>query len=161
MEANILDDGLIEVEIKLVPASKGKRFANYIVDQIVITIVMLCFFIALDYASILNLEGLNPILDRLLGMLFAAVAYILFESLLKGKTIGKYITQTRAVMRHTGEVPDTNTIVKRSFSRIVPFEPFSFLGERAEGWHDKWSETMVIDEKLSVVPEDNIWIEKY
>lgn len=162
MEANILDDGLIEVEAQLVPASSGKRLANYIIDQFVITLFAFGFFFALELSLSLGLAEINSIVDRILGMLFAAFAYIILEGSLKGKTIGKYITQTRAVMQDTGEVPDLNTIIKRSFCRIVPFEAFSFLGEGASGWHDKWSDTMVIDEKLSVLPNDNnTWIEEF
>lgn len=161
MEANILDEGLIEVEVKLVPASSGKRLTNYIIDQIVITLFAFGFFFALELSLSLGFAEINPIADRILGMLFAAIAYIVLEGSLKGKTVGKYITHTRAVVRDTGAVPDLSTIIKRSFCRIVPFEAFSFLSDVNNGWHDKWSDTMVIDEKLSILPDNNVWIEEY
>jgi hypothetical protein len=34
-------------------------------------------------------------------------------------------------------------ILGRTFSRFVPFEPFSFLGS-GHGWHDRWSDTRVV-----------------
>jgi len=93
------------------------------------------------------LEG-NRILDALLSLCIYALLYILLEYFLKGKTLGKFITQTRVVTVE-GKTPDFASIVSRSFARIVPFEPFSFFGDFDTGWHDRWSSTIVIDEKLS------------
>ena len=63
-------------------------------------------------------------------------------------TIGKYITGTRVVDLN-GDAPDIEQYVKRSFSRIVPFEALSFFGSTPGGWHDRWSDTLVIDERKS------------
>ena len=60
-----------------------------------------------------------------------------------GQSIGKMITGT-IVVTEDGQKPSFGQILGRSFARIVPFEPFSFLGNDASGWHDKWSETKVI-----------------
>lgn len=35
-------------------------------------------------------------------------------------------------------------------ARMVPFEAFSFLGER--GWHDSWSGTQVVEVRKPKVP---------
>lgn len=81
-------------------------------------------------------------------MLFFVIYYSVIEGGLKGKTIGKYFTKTR-VVNLDGSQPTFVTFIGRSFARIVPFEAFSFLGDKKTGWHDRWSETIVIDENLS------------
>lgn len=44
-----------------------------------------------------------------------------------------------------GTEPTFNDYLIRNISRIVPFDTLSFFGEN--GWHDKWSETRVINMK--------------
>lgn len=61
-----------------------------------------------------------------------------------GRTLAKYITGTK-VISIDGEKPTFMQILGRTFSRIVPFDALSFLGEN--GWHDSWSDTRVIDIK--------------
>jgi len=96
--------------------------------------------------------GLYFVSNGLIGNLFVlflfALYYLICEGLLKGKTLGKYITKTRAV-NVDGSTMEMSTVVKRSFSRMVPFEQFSFFGSEPTGWHDRWSDTMVIDETKS------------
>jgi hypothetical protein len=36
---------------------------------------------------------------------------------------------------------------------MVPFEAFSALGTPSYPWHDKWTRTVVIDEKASIKSE--------
>lgn len=153
MDSQLLDDAGFQ-EVKLVPASKGKRFANFLIDYIPVVIASAVLFITMDLMGVLSLDS-DGVLDRIIGMIVYALTYIMIEGGLKGKTIGKYITKTRTVMID-GSEPDFNTIVKRSFSRIVPFEPFSFFGSEDGGWHDRWTDTMVIDEEQSVLPEQYV-----
>lgn len=54
------------------------------------------------------------------------------EILLKGKTIGKYITKTIVVMED-GSKPKASDIVLRSLCRLIPFDAFSFLGTEGKG----------------------------
>lgn len=51
-----------------------------------------------------------------------------FETLTKGRSIGKFITGTKVVTLE-GEIPTANVFLKRSFCRIIPFEAFSFLAK--------------------------------
>ena len=129
-------------------ATKGQRFANYLIDIIIAYAII--FGLSLLYYS-MNPEliyveetdaGLN-IMERLIGAFVIAIYYTIIEFSLGGKTIGKYITKTRTVTLNN-EKPDFQTILGRSFSRIVPFEAFSFLGSQPDGWHDRWSKTKVI-----------------
>lgn len=156
---NILDSQFADHdEVKLIKASKGKRFTNYLIDYIFIMIFIVIMFFCLDAFGIVSFMEEDTILDRLIGMLFYAIGYCIMEGGLKGKTPGKFVTKTRTVTK-TGELPDMNTFIKRSFSRIVPFEAFSFLGDDLVGWHDKWTDTIVIDERTSVLPKkDSIFL---
>lgn len=139
MSNTILDSDLSRQESDLVVASLGKRFANLLIDSLVFGFLFV--LIGLFFGNLL-------VESRLMSALLSVLFYFVLESTLQGKTIGKMVTGTRVVDLN-GDQPETNKILLRSFCRIVPFEPISFfIGEKV-GWHDKWSETLVIDEKLS------------
>lgn len=61
-------------------------------------------------------------------------------------TIGIWITGTLMVDSRC-EKPSYSAILKRSFLRLIPFENISFLGHRARGWHDQYSDTYVVNKK--------------
>ncbi len=153
MDYNVLDQEKPE-NLKLVPASKVKRFFNLILDQLAISFFYLLMVNSLGMFSAVDLTKLDQdplsldLMTNLTSILTTAILYCLMEGLLEGKTIGKYLTRTRTV-NLDGSVPELETILKRSFLRIIPFEPVSFLGDHPGGWHDRWSDTMVIDEDLS------------
>ncbi|MDR1877238.1 MAG: RDD family protein [Flavobacteriaceae bacterium] len=127
-------------------ASKWIRLANHIIDMIVYYLfiyVLAIFIIITRVGTSLSFLG-NNFLAQLVFALFYALFMFGMETLLKGKSIGKIITGTKVVTEY-GEKPTISEFLARSFSRIVPFEPFSFLGNM--GWHDKWSNTRVVKEK--------------
>ena len=148
----LLDDNLENSSLKLVDASKGKRLANYLIDLIATMILGFVLGFGLYALGIIGDDVIafmdDPLGSRATGALLIILYYAVFEGLVKGKTIGKMITKTRAV-NLDGTQPEFGTIMKRTISRIVPFEVFSFLGSRPTGWHDRWSDTIVIDEKQS------------
>ncbi|TNJ45308.1 RDD family protein [Tamlana fucoidanivorans] len=138
-------------------ASKGSRFTNYIIDLllfiglfygVIILISVLVYTFVDDVTGFENfvdgLEHVNPFLDRLVTGSMLALLYFFSEWLLKGRTIGKYITKTKVVMLD-GSNPEPIDFLKRSFSRIIPFEALSFLGAGGRGWHDTLSKTFVVD----------------
>jgi uncharacterized RDD family membrane protein YckC len=88
----------------------------------------------------------NNIIDRVVTMLLYGIYMSLIEGIFKGKSLGKLITRTKAV-NLDGSAISWNSAFLRGFSRIVPFEPFSALS--GIPWHDKWSDTIVIDESKS------------
>ena len=53
--------------------------------------------------------------------------------------------KARGVVLEDGSLPSSTGYLKRSFSRMIPFEAFSFLGSEARGWHDTISKTYVVD----------------
>lgn len=68
--------------------------------------------------------------------------YVVFEGLFQ-VTPGKLITGTR-VVDSNGHKPTFFQIFVRSLTRFVPFEPLSFFGSSKSGWHDRWSDTRVV-----------------
>jgi len=138
-------------------ATKGNRFLHYIVDLMAI---FLCFFgvifglIYVYYSNaddtttidnfLYELSNINPLLDRLITGVILAFLYFSLEYFTKGRSLGKYITKTKVVLED-GSAPDSTDYLKRSFSRIIPFEAFSFLGSEGRGWHDTISKTYVVD----------------
>jgi uncharacterized RDD family membrane protein YckC len=145
---------LEDAEYQLVQASSGKRLANLIIDRLlfvaflfgfafVLELMNANFFIYFDSTDI----GIR-ILDQIFTTVFFAVFVFLFEVITKGKTIGKFITGTRAVKQNGNTITPKDALM-RALSRMVPFEAFSALGSPCYPWHDKWTDTHVIDEKLS------------
>ena len=132
-------------------ASKGTRFANFIIDYI--AIIILSFVVGLilgiisellDSYALLDLLDSNIVFEYLFGMLMWLIYYIPFEAFTKGRTLGKYITKTK-VVTHNGMEPNIDSILVRNLCRFIPFEQFSFLGEDGKGWHDSISKTYVVD----------------
>ncbi len=136
---------------KLVPANKGLRLANYLIDTLAATLVVVFFAVFLAMLSPRSLENASEglgLLFQLMSIVIAWLYYTLIETSTQGKSIGKYITGTRVVTAE-GAVPSPETIAVRSLCRYIPFEAFSFLGASDLGWHDRLSKTLVIDERQS------------
>lgn len=154
MNTEILDDLITEqsaAPTEFVLAERSKRFVNLLVD----TILFYIFFIvvAIAFALIDDVLGSStlgfldgPILGRLISAVFYFLFFLSAEWALKGRTIGKYITNTKTVM-NDGSPLTLTAILKKSGSRLVPFEAFTFFGSDLRGLHDKWSDTAVIDLK--------------
>ena len=138
-------------------ATKGNRFTNYIIDLVFIVAVFLALIFIFGYfyysyvedttavdAYLNEEETVNPLLDRLITSVVIALIYFALEFFSKGRSIGKFITKTKVVLED-GSKPTALDYFKRSFSRIIPFEAFSFLGAEGRGWHDRISKTYVVD----------------
>ncbi|RYY94423.1 MAG: RDD family protein [Chitinophagaceae bacterium] len=137
----------------LVPANLAKRLVNYVTD-IILGAILLNFILVLvaqRYPAYVQ-ALLTPPYDMVKTLtisLFLAIYLGLQEALLGGKTIGKYLTRTRAV-RLDGSPISAETAFSRSIIRVVPFEQFSIL-IMGRPWHDSWSKTIVIDEMASTL----------
>ncbi len=146
---NILDDMLHhkgQPENSYPDSEKGKRFANHIIDMVayyILAIIVGILSVAFTDTAAYNEN--NFLVDLVLPILVLLSYYTGMEAMFDGKTIGKYLTGTRAI-RLDGEPMDFKTAFVRSILRLVPFEAFSFLGP-GRGWHDQWSDTRVVDER--------------
>ncbi len=133
-------------------AGLGYRFANYLIDfafSIFIMWVFIAFVVLVLYfvtgtdidQSLDDLGDINPLLDRIMTLLVYAFIMFLTEKLTNGRSLGKLITGTK-VVKSDGSELTTDDLLKRNFSRAVPFDQLSFLGNN--GWHDRWSDTNVV-----------------
>lgn len=148
MNDQILDTELTNQEIKLIPASLGKRFGHNVIDTMLILIPYLGYEIMYN-PSFLNSDS-NSMFDPV-QMIIQFLYFFIAESTLNGKSLGKFVTKTKVVGLE-GYPPTTNNYLIRTLVRFVPFDALSFLFNGSTGWHDKWSDTMVIDENLSTLP---------
>ena len=151
---NILDD----IEYTLYQAASGKRLANFILDY---AIFYLTWRFLLFKPAVSLLILLRQYSESTTAVYFGA--YILaytwsltlkaaFETFAGGRTIAKFITRTRAV-NEDGTRITARTAILRSLARWVPFEVFSALGSPCYPWHDRWTKTYVIDERISSLPD--------
>lgn len=150
-EEQLLDHPLIGYN-EFENAGLGKRFLNYVIDRICFYIFIFIFSAILIVLGIIRIDvlsNINSAVDMLVTMLIYAIYMGSMEAILKGKSIGKYITKTRAVNTDYSPI-SARTAFLRGVSRIVPFEPFSALGAYCNPWHDSWTDTVVIDESKPV-----------
>jgi uncharacterized RDD family membrane protein YckC len=139
--------GDLDEIITLNYASRGQRFANYLIDIIVSSVFSL--LTAVGLAVLVDSSGgdADALFDGLQGYAFGYVIvtiyFTLFEGLNKGRTLGKLITGTYAVGMDAKPLTMKQAFY-RSLCRIVPLEPFSGFGTP---WHDKWTETTVVKGK--------------
>ena len=119
----------------------GQRLLTFIVDK--------ALLIGLAKASsplLASLPGVDALDDSWLGAhlpaaMLVLLYYIGFEAV-TGRTVGKLVTGTQ-VVNTNGALPTFGQVVGRSFVRLIPFEPFSFIF-LDRGWHDHWSGTRVV-----------------
>lgn len=150
----VQQDILLDIQPQLVQASSGKRLANYFIDLIIFYVIVFIVGMIIAVTSPSSLEdgdGLisdNSLLERLFWLFMYGVYMAIVEGIFKGRSVGKFVTGTKAV-NEDGSAISFSTAMARGFSRIVPFEPFSALGNPSFPWHDRWNKTYVIDIKNS------------
>ena len=148
--SNYLQD--IEQEIQLIPADKGLRFANLLIDTLIF--YGLAFIYGLIHATIILSQGTSIDDSYLVQESGAAVGfqylisftlyigyYTVVEGLSKGRTLGKLITGTVA-MREDGGAVGWKEAFLRSLCRLIPFETIAALF--TQPWHDSITRTIVV-----------------
>jgi len=134
-------------------ASKAWRFVNNLLDTMIFTLVLfptwyfthrlVARLSVFDADTALWLTNSVGNWSLTIGSLF--FYYFVFEAIWQ-RTPAKFITGTKVVDLY-GTKPTVGTIALRTLVRLIPFEPFSFLGKGAYGWHDTLSQTFVIRSK--------------
>ncbi|WP_025141793.1 RDD family protein [Pedobacter jeongneungensis] len=135
-----------EIDLSYCRASSGKRLANYIIDLIVFYIILFGIYICIGILLPGILDGINDLLDRLIAMVCYGFIMCLIEAVSRGKSIGKLITGTKAVNLDGSDI-DFGKAFTRNMIRVIPFNAISALSNPCDPWHDRWSDTMVVDEK--------------
>ncbi len=129
-------------------ASKGARFANYLIDLVAFYIVffvanMIIMLISPAYREWITNSG--DLVQRLLGIISYILFTFLVETFTGGRSLGKLITGTKVIMTD-GQKPSVGNYFLRNIIRgIILVDQLSFLGEN--GFHDQWSNTRVINIK--------------
>ncbi len=147
-----ISEDLLTIEEIRNRSSTGKRLANYVIDLIVFYILIIVFGILLAVVAPTTSELFfeeSPgfgLLDRIITLMLYAIYMAVVETIFKGKSVGKFVTKTRAI-NIDGSKITTSTAFARGFSRAVPFSVLSALGSPSNPWHDKWTNTMVVDDR--------------
>ena len=127
----------------------GKRITNHVIDVIFVFISsVVVAAVVSNYVVLVNPyyfdEYVGPPWWVYLIVFMVTIFYYAVMEAGYGRTIGKLVTGTHVVDRN-GKRPSVVAIFKRTLIRIIPFDAFSFLGDEARGWHDKWSDTWVVE----------------
>ncbi|HRH98415.1 MAG TPA: RDD family protein [Prosthecobacter sp.] len=144
-------------------ASRSKRFLDYLIDRLVVVGIICAIakftgysrHVIFGHGGVTFLNGTQTMAD--FGYTYLAgflLYYTCFEGLF-GRSVGKWITGTK-VVGVAGTSLSFPKAALRSLCRLVPFEPFSFLGADATGWHDKWTCTRVVDLRARPVPKSRL-----
>lgn len=124
------------------PASAGLRFANRIVDSVLIIYILLTNLASLEAFS-KGYDDMEPAFFFILEIPFLLFYYIILEGIFN-TSAGKCATGT-TIVNASGELPNFGQILGRTFCRLIPFEPFSFFGGGSRGWHDSIPNTYVVE----------------
>lgn len=161
METSATTDLLhdLEDEITFLPAPKGMRLVNFIIDMIVVSIInsviggMIQMMIFAAYISDINTTsdfdliypiGLTISIWAIQVGLFLSY-YVIFEKMMNGRTVGKLVSGTMTVRKDGGPLTWKNVIL-RSVCRLIPLE-FIFA-IFMEPLHDSFTGTVVVKKTL-------------
>lgn len=118
------------------------RLINFIMD----TVVWLILFFSIAYIFDLYFVRfssylVNYIYSISLGLILYLGYYTVLEFYFH-RTLGKFLTKTKVVHKDGDEITFL-TILKRTFSRLIPIDIFYYLFSK-RGLHDRLSNTLVI-----------------
>lgn len=134
-------------------ATQGQRFINFFIDNLLMRLALsyvtglvigkVGFLLFPDFMYRMN-DGENNAILFVLAYIIVIINYLVYytlcEKLLRGYTLGKLITKTRAIRTDGDELTFIDALL-RSLCRLVPCEVFSGFGVP---WHDRWTNTMVV-----------------
>jgi uncharacterized RDD family membrane protein YckC len=118
---------------------------NFSVEQLAKKVIRF-FNFAIDWLLIVSITKYlgNETNGKFVYIFIFLTYYTLFEWLTNGKTIGKYVTRTRAIKDNGKSIEFKESFI-RSLIRIIPLEPWvCLLTDYGYGWHDRWTNTIVV-----------------
>ncbi|HMC99834.1 MAG TPA: ATP-binding cassette domain-containing protein [Ferruginibacter sp.] len=133
--------------LKLEPVKWYRRLLNCLLDFIFIQLLAIGVFY-LFYHSVSDLSLIIQLRSYWLIIICTLYLYYFLFEMLTGRTLAKFITQTKVVSKRDGSRPDLRTATLRTITRFLPFgyfEAVSFFSARPTGWHDDISDTLVVD----------------
>lgn len=139
----------LELDLNYERVSHMKRLGNYIVDLIgfYIMLFFVGIFLGLFFPAVIDVFSSEdfgfPFFENIVTLLLYALYMGASETIFNGRSLGKFVTGTRAV-NLDGSAITGKTAFLRGLSRAVPFNAFSALGTPPNPWHDRWTDTMVV-----------------
>lgn len=140
-------------------APKGLRFVHLLIDYFaffaflfIVIFALGIVFTALGNDAFIRWTVSGSVSVNLASIGFYLVYYFLFETF-TARTLAKFITGT-IVIDEFGEKPSARTVLIRTLCRLIPFEHFSFLGDR--GWHDSISKTYVVKKHIYLMRKNEV-----
>lgn len=133
-------------------ATQNLRLANFILDNVLYVASLFGVLIAVT-AFRLFVGGVpgaaepqappSPWIVQTIYLAYLLSYYALPEAIF-GASPAKFLTGTRVISADGGKA-NFGQILVRTFARMIPFEPLSFVfGDKTTGWHDSLSKTRVI-----------------
>lgn len=137
--------------LKSCAPSKTKRFFGNLIDIFVILGIIVGIIIPIqyffsNYTSIENFVSYNDsnwFEDQFISLVVYQLYYTPLEYFKQG-SIGKMIFRMRVVHEYDGKNPKITAILKRTLIRVLGIEGLVYLFG-GNLWHDRWSDTLVID----------------
>lgn len=108
---------------------KGLRCTNYIIDYCAIVVIWMLF------SLIFNTSTIEMVVFYAIFFLYYLTLELFFS-----QTLGKLVTKTHVVGKNHRKVTFV-MILKRSFLRLIPIDPISYLFGTEKGLHDVLSST--------------------
>lgn len=141
------DKDLLNVELKkdVVTAPLIKRFLNYLIDLIIVSVfmAMVMSFTNVDmtnYKTMMENKSFQIIIFSCM-----IVYYTLFEFAF-GKTLGKIFTKTKVVSSNGKSLSFLQCLFRSVIRVFIPFEFLTGLFFKGIFWHDSFAKTMVVEE---------------
>jgi len=137
---------------EFVLASFKKRTGGFIIDDMVISFLLLAIF----YEQLLNISTVEELQifsnSNFFIIISLKILYHTFFTFQNGKTIGKHIMKIRVIEIENGFTPSLQVSFRRAFIRIFS-ELFFYVGfifasfsPKVQTIHDKFTGCVVIDD---------------
>ena len=130
-------------------AKRDQRAVGFLIDATITYPLMILLKVlpgALGLFALLNIDVARFDIPNLIAWPITLFLYYLLCEGIWHKTIGKLITGTR-VIQTSGANPAFTQVIIRTTTRCVPLEFLTYLdgNKQPRGWHDRWSNTCVIN----------------
>jgi len=125
---------------------ENTRFIHFIIDTIIVHIITFLLIFIMIFLLNVKSEFIESIVFLSLFLIF--ISYYYFMEVIFQKTIAKFITKTK-VVTNNGNKPNKSDILVRTFCRLIPLDPISFLFTR-NGFHDRLSNTIIIKDNKKI-----------
>jgi uncharacterized RDD family membrane protein YckC len=136
------------------PGAAGRRFAAFVIDYLVVTVLLLPVLIGAEAIGIApGEENFDPLLWMALGLVFWGAVLLLFayfDGSEAGATPGKRLMKLRVADQQTLAPIGFLRAVLRRIVWVIGIVPlylgwlWALLDERRQGWHDKAARDIVI-----------------